>query len=267
MSSGPVEFLDVNATIGRLSAPKFGSWLSALELLAEMDRFGIGSAAVGHSYGRELDAARGNLALLSALEQTRNSGHRLIPVATLFPAHGMVDPSVEEQLLPFNGQRILAARLHPNPTHDVMDEDVHPRHYPFVPEVVGSVCEYLAGLDIPLFLDIAEVRWEEVYVVCRDFPTLSVVMLGVSYTHKRSLYAGLYRYRNLHFEISGFHAQEGIEEAVSTFGASQLLFGTRLPTYTAASAIAMVQYAAIDEADKILIAAGNAVRLFSGTST
>lgn len=259
----PVGFLDVNATVGRLSAPLFGSWLTAAALLKEMDRFHIEASAVVHSYARELDATRGNVALLEELAQVGAESSRLIPVVTLFPPHGLVDLSIEEQLAPFSRMPRLAVRIHPNPTHDIMDESVHARHYALVLDVIGSICESLVGRGVPLFLDMAEVRWEEIYILCREFPTLDVVILGMSYTHKRSLYAGLERYPNLHFEISGFHVQEGLEEAVRSFGPQQILFGSRLPRYTAASAVAMVQYAEIEESAKALIRGGNAWRLLT----
>lgn len=263
MNGATVDFVDTNATIGRLSAPVFGSWLTAPALIAEMDRFRIRSAAVTHAYGRELDAERGNAALAAAIASTDPENERLFPVATVFPPHGQVDPSIEEQLQPLRRFLRLAVRLHPNPTHDMMDEDVHPRHFPLVSDVVGATCELLAEAGVALFLEMAETRWEEIYALCRDFPALRVLMLGVSYTHKRSLYVGLERYPNLHVELSGFHVQEGIEEAVTSFGPKQLLFGTRLPKYSPASAIAMVQYAAIDDTARSLIAGGNALRLLA----
>jgi hypothetical protein len=228
-----------------------------------MDRFGISMSAVTHSFGRELDAQRGNAALLSLIEAIDPESERLVPVATLFPPHGQVDPSIEEQLAPFRNHRRLAARLHPNPTHDVMDEVVHPRHYPLIGAVVGDVCEALQEQGITLLLEMAEVRWEEVYALCDGFRSLRIVLLGVAYPHKRSLYAGLERYPNLHVEISGFHVQEGLEELVASFGPEQVLLGTRMPRYTPASALAMVAFAQIDDAARQLIQGGNAERLLA----
>src|SRR4051794_6623223 len=143
--------------------PLFGSALDGPGLVAEMDRFGIAMAAVTHSFGRELDAPRGNAALLALLDDVDPEGARLVPVVTLFPPHGLVDAGVEDQLAIVESRPLLAARLHPNPTHDVMDEDVHPRHYPLVAEVTGGVCAVLEARGIVLLLEMAEIRWEEVY--------------------------------------------------------------------------------------------------------
>jgi predicted TIM-barrel fold metal-dependent hydrolase len=138
-----------------------------------------------------------------------------------------------------------------------MDVTVHARHYPLAEVAAGAALASLEVCRIPLLLEMSQVSWEEIYAVCAGYPALPVVVLNMSYTHKRSLFAGLDRFANLRFELSGYHVHRGLEEVCHAFGAERVLFGTRLPIYTAGSAIAMVQYADISPHDRALIAGDN----------
>lgn len=259
----PPSFFDCNATIGAPAAPVLGNILGIDTLLGELDLFSIDEALIVHAHAQELDYRVGNELVADAAGR---APRRLRPMATLFPtptARGTVNRSVEylKELL-ISGFR--AVRLHPNPTHHIMDPTVYARQYPLVAEVAGPLLEAMQAHRVPLFVELAQVTWPEIYAVCREYPALPVVLLNVSYTHKRSLYGGFDAYPNLYAECSGFHAYRGVEEICELFGPGRLLFGTRLPTYDAVAAIGMVMYADIDPHVRAAIAGGNLRRLLDG---
>lgn len=240
-----------------------GNALDVDTLLSELDLLSIDEALVVHSYAQELDYRVGNDLVADAIGR---APRRLRPMATLFPTptgRRSTNRTVDylEELLTSG---VRAVRLHPNPTHHIMDPAVYARQYPLVTEVAGPLLEAMQAYRVPMFVELAQVTWPEIYTVCREFPRLPVVLLNVSYTHKRSLFGGFDTYQNLFAECSGFHAYRGVEEICDLFGSERLLFGTRLPTYNAVAAIGMVMYADIDPPSRSAIAGGNLRRLLDG---
>ena len=69
------------------------------------------------------------------------------------------------------------------------------------------------------------------------------------------------KYAGFHIELSNYCGHRGIEELVRRFGAKRLLFGTRLPYFTPGSAIGMLGYADVSEAERKQIAGDNLRRL------
>lgn len=256
-----LHFFDANVTIGRLAVPTLGSWLSPAALLDEMDRLQVAEALVSHAWAREIAQAAGNDALRAAIGAGQPRLHGLWMVN---PHHGRVDPPEDAAVEALLAAGCRAAIVHPNPTLPIMDEAIHARHFVLHPATTGALFTALSSRRIPTFVDLAQVRWDEVYDTCAAYPDLPLVLLNVHYTHKRSLFAGLEAYPNLHFEISGWHVHEGIEELVREFGPGQVLYGSRLPAYAAAPAMAMVLYAGVPFEAKAAIAGGNLRRLLSG---
>jgi hypothetical protein len=257
-----IVFFDCNATIGRPASPTLQSWLDHRSLLSELQLFGVGEALVSHIYAQELDYREGNEQLLRAIE----GEPRLHAVGTVFPDYSPNGGSRLDDLDDLTSRGCVAIRLHPNPTHQIMDEAVYARQFPFLPDVVGHICERLAQLKVPLLVELAQVQWWEVYETCRTFPELPLVLLNVSYTHKRSLFAGLDKFPKLYCDTSTFHAYRGLEEVCELFGPDRILFGTRLPTYNALAAFALIQYAAISAEARKKIAGDNLRRLLKASA-
>src|SRR5690606_29183441 len=157
--------------------------------------------------------------------------------------------------------RARAARLYPNSTDDIVDESQYPRHYELIDIVVGPLMRALAARTIPLFIDITQIRRSEVLDLCAHSPERPVIVTNLHYTHKRNLFAGFAHYPNLHAEISGYHVHHGLEEVCAEFGPNRLIFGTRLPTFTPSSALAMVRYADLGPEEQRAIAGDNLRRL------
>jgi predicted TIM-barrel fold metal-dependent hydrolase len=250
----PTVFFDCNATVGRPATPTFGSWLSSRSLLAEMDQFGIGDALVAHAYAQQLDSTEGNQRTIQAAA----TSPRLHAVATIFPRFGPgADANLAAELDALTRAGCVAARLHPNPTHEIMDADIYARQYALTPAIAGPTLAALEERGLPVLLELAQTDWGELEWVCTAHPGLAVVVTNVSYTHKRSLYGLLDACPNLYCDTSCFHAYRGLEEVCELFGAGRLLFGTRLPYYNALAAKALVLFADLDDQARSAIAGGN----------
>lgn len=258
-----IRFFDCNATVGTPAAPILDNHLACDDLLAELDTFGIDQALINHAHAQELDYRVGNELLVEAIGSGTD---RLHGVAVLAPTP-LGRSRVNEGLRHLH--EVLAAgfravRLDPNPTHHIMGPAIYPRQYGICNETVGPLLEALDTFRVPLFLDFAQVTWPEIYSTCRNYLNLPVVLLNVTYPHKRSLYGGLDSYSNLYVDTSSFHAYRGIQEITEIFGFEHLLFGTRLPVYNALAAIGNVMYADIGEDARAAIAGWNLGRLLAG---
>jgi predicted TIM-barrel fold metal-dependent hydrolase len=250
--SEPISFFDCNAAIGNPAAPIFGTTIPGpAELLNEMGMFGIDEALVVDVIAKELDYREGNERILSVLEPH----DELWPVATTLPEFALHDDV--EYLAGILDRGCRAVRIHPNALHEIKTEYTFGRMFPFHPDVVGPICEMLQARRVPLFVELDQVHWDEVYDICRQYPNLPLVLLNVTYRHKRSLFAGMNRYKNLYVDTSCYWVYRGVEEMCRVLGAERILFGTRLPVFNALSSVAMVMYARISEAERRAIAGDN----------
>lgn len=247
-----ISFFDCNATIGNPAAPVFGTTLSGpAELLKEMSTFGIDEALVVDVIAKELDYREGNERILASV-----AGHaELWPVATTLPEFALQDDVAYLAGVLDRGCR--AVRIHPNALHEIKTEYTFGRMFPFHVDAVGPICELLESRRVPLFVELDQVHWDEVYDICRLFPNLPVVLLNVTYRHKRSLFAGMKKYPNLYVDTSCYWVYRGVEEMCRVFGAERILFGTRLPVFNALSSVAMVMYARISDSERRAIAGDN----------
>lgn len=256
-----LRFFDCNATLGRPASPTFGSWLSRRSLLAEMEQLGIDEALVAHVHGQEIDGDEGNRSTIQATSESP----RLHAQATLFPRFGPEAKSqTDAELDALVRAGFVAVRVHPNPTHHIMDANIYPGQLELTPTAMGRIFSGLEARRIPLFVELAQTTWGELDELCRAYPRLEVVVTNVSYTAKRAMFSLLASVPNIAFDTSGFHAYRGIEEVCETFGATRLLFGTRLPAYNALPAKALITFADIGDEDRRAIAGGNLARLLAG---
>jgi predicted TIM-barrel fold metal-dependent hydrolase len=68
---------------------------------------------------------------------------------------------------------------------------------------------------------------------------------------------------NIYFDISFFGVFRQLEDIVSRFGSSRLLFGTNMPFFEPGRSIALLNYSGISQSDREAVAYGNAERLVS----
>jgi hypothetical protein len=239
-----LRLFDANCMLGRIIAPKEGFPLSVEELLSVMDDFQIAEALVYHAMSKEYHPRDGNRVLLDEIAGTG----RLHPTWVVMPSHTGEFPPEDRLVQEMLAAGVRAARVFPH-------ADSH--NFSLSPWVCEKLLGSLERSRIPLFVDQEQIDWDTVHELCQRYAGLPLVLTNVGYRVNRFLYPLWQEFRNLHVELSSYCGHRGIEEVVERFGAERLLFGTRLPYFTPGSAIGMLSYAAISDADRKRIAGGN----------
>ena len=240
--SEKLRFFDANCTVGgrQLGPPEVQ--LSTQEVLQAMDRCGIERALVTHSHAVEIDVPDGN----ARCRELARQNPRFVPCFVALPGHTGEFPKGEAllRLLYEGGAR--AVRLFPK------------RHrYSLLPPWGDTLLETLEEANVPVFVDAAEISFEDLHQVLTAHPNLRFVLLRPWYRVDRLLYPLLEIYENLFVEISFYQPFRGLEALASRFGASRLLFGTGFPQFEPGSTVAAVRYADLPWSDLEKIAHEN----------
>jgi hypothetical protein len=217
-------------------------------LLTEMDRLSIQKALVSHTLGQHYDPAYANQLLIQEL-----AGHeRLLPCWTLLPLSCGEMGTLKELLGQMADADVRAVRLYPR-DHSYALEDWQ----------CGDLLTALSERGYVVLLDIEQTDWSQVEGVCRTYADLSLVVTHTGYRHLRYLYAQMARHPNLYCDLSNFSTFLGVEETLSRFGGSRLLFGTGLPAHDPGGPIARVFYTPAPPSHIEAMAHGNLEALLS----
>jgi predicted TIM-barrel fold metal-dependent hydrolase len=203
-----------------------------------MNRFHIRAAVVSHWTAEEYDAAAGNQAL------ERDLHPRLTPAWAALP--DAVSLGMLETLRP------TAVRLTPGTTQ---------HNFAAAPWCAGPLFEYLQAHAVVTLISRGDFEWHSLASLAENFPRLPLVLLDVGYRADRHLFPLLQRFPMLHFDSATYLAHRQLEAYVGQYGPDRLLFGSRLPLYTPASALGVLAGARISQADRRAIAGGNLRRL------
>lgn len=231
------DLFDVNVRVGPSGV--YGELaLDKPGLLREMDRFYIRAAVVSHWTAEEYDAAVGNDALARDLDA------RFTPAWAAMPD--------EDSLASLETRRPKAVKLTP----------ATPRHnFAMAPWCAGPLFEYLQDYAVTTLISRSDIEWTALASLAENFPRLPIVLLDIGYRADRHLFPLLRRFPMLHFDSATYLAHRQLEAYVNRYGPERLLFGSRLPLYTPASAMAVLASARISDADRCAIAGGNLRRL------
>jgi predicted TIM-barrel fold metal-dependent hydrolase len=230
-----------------------GSFYKLEDLLAKMAHYGIKKGLVYHSLAREYNALTGNSMLMEQIGE--HSG--LMPVWVVMHHHTgeFPPPDVLRKEMAKNG--VKAVRMFPGSSD---------HGYSIAEWNCGELFEMLQECGVPLIIGLSQIGWNELNGLCGSFPSLNVILTDLSYSVDRNLYGLLKKHSRLHIETTGYKVHNGIEEICGLFGAHRLVFGSRLPEYSAGSAAAMLNYARISYEEKQMIASGNLERLIGGVA-
>jgi predicted TIM-barrel fold metal-dependent hydrolase len=134
------------------------------------------------------------------------------------------------------------------------------------PWCAGALYELLEAMRLPTFVryNPSDLSWNDLHDLLATHPRLPVILRGVSYGIDRTLYALLDACPNLHVETAKYLPFRGLEEIVRRFGAARLVFGSEAPFLSPGAAVAPILTAAITDAERRAIAAGNLRRLLGG---
>jgi hypothetical protein len=233
------DLFDVNARVGP-SGVHGELALDTTGLLEEMDRFYIREAVVSHWTAEEYDAAAGNQAL------ARDLHPRLTPAWAALPD----DASVASLEI----RRPAVVRLTPGVTQ---------HNFATANWCAGPLMEYLQAHAVVTLISRSDIEWTALADLIENFPRLPLVILDAGYRADRYLFPLLQRFPLLHFDSATYLAHRQLEAYVEQHGPDRVLFGSRLPLYTPASALAVLASARISESDRRAIAGGNLRRLLT----
>lgn len=230
---------DVNVRVGP-SGPHGQVGMSKEELLEEMSSFFIQTAVTAHCTGVEYDAAVGNEAL------ARTADPRLIPAWTPLPDRESVEQLVK--------RKPKAVRLMPkNLNHS----------YPLTAWGAGELFEYLQSHQVVTLVAREDIDWEPLMALLENFPRLPLVLLDIGYRSDHFIAPLLKQFPNLHFDGATYLAYRQLENFVDRNGGERLLFGSRLPLFTPATALGVLASARISDEARLQIAGGNLRRLLA----
>jgi len=246
-----LRLFDANCMLGRVISPAEGFPETVEELLEVMDRFEIAEALVYASHSKEYHPAYGNQLLLEELAGV----DRLHAMWVLMPSHTGEFPDEEQLVQQMLSRGVKAARVFPGAEH---------HNFSMRRWCSGKLLGALASKRIPLFVDLEQIDSDALYELCEAYPAMPLVVTNVGYRSDRLLYPLCAKFDNLYIELSFYFGHRAVETVAQRFGAERLLFGTGLPYRTPPSAIGMLSYAKIAEADRRRVAGDNLRRLLEG---
>jgi len=214
--------------------------LDGVELIREMDRFGIQQALVSHLEAEEYDAAEGNLAL------ARELNGRITPAWAALPEPGFMEGLPAHK--PFAVRLFYGLQKH---------------NFSSSAWCSGELYEYLQSHSILTLIAREAIEWDALSQLLKGFPRLPILLLETGYRVDRYLFPLFRQHPNLYIDTSTYVAHRQLESFVDRYGSERLVFGSRLPLYTPGAALAVLATARISEEAKLLIAGGTLRRLLA----
>ena len=253
-----VEFFDCNCAVGRYAGPPVPDLPGTIaELLETFDYAGIQSAVVYHLTSKEYDAETGNEILMEELD----GNPRLRPQWVLLPHHTGEFPPPDQLTETMLEHGILTGRIFPSQKTDPPEAG---HNFPLADWSAGPLLTALQERRMPLFVDQAQITWNEVHDVCERYPDLPLILnqsARISWRTNRPIWPLWEIHENLYLDTAENHESGYIERIVERFGPERLLFGTGLPRWAPGPAIVSISRAQISADAKRQIASGNLNRL------
>jgi len=240
-----MDFFDCNCFIGRPARGILKPCPTAADLLAEMDRDGIGRALVWHVAQRDYAVVPGNALLASEISAHRD---RLAGCWSIMPNQAAELPKPDRFCALMAEAGVSALRVFPN-AHKFLLRNVS----------LGPILQQAVERRIPLFLSVNDgTDWPCIYDLLEDFPELTCIIGNFGSWGVDRLFRPLFeRYPNVHIDIADYHLDGGIQAVVETYGPQRLLFGTGFPLRGHGGMMLALLHAEIGDEAKRMIAAGN----------
>lgn len=118
----------------------------------------------------------------------------------------------------------------------------------------GELLSTLEDRGTVVLIDQEQVDWEEINRMCANHPKLKVVITNMYYRHARYVIALMKKHHNLFIESSGMKSFGLLQTFCEQIGAERIVFGSNLGTFSAGSAVSLVNYAMITQSEKEQIA-------------
>ena len=246
-----LSFFDANLWLGQPEGFPLASRIVLDQLGPMLRKSFISGGLISHWRGKRVSPQDGNKALQAVSERLSDNLYFIWTGLPLYPAESGLLPGTDK--LP---EKVRGVRLFPA-SHN----------FPFADWILGSLCDWLIGHKLPLFVWHTEIDWPSLRALALKFPKLTIVVetqtKKILY-HSRPLFAIMRECQNTIVETSNFVGPGFIEYAVREFGSDRLIFGSFQPVSDPLVPIGMILDADIPESDKVLIAGGNLRKLISG---
>lgn len=237
---------DVSTALGRHPRAAIGS-VSAKELLATMDGYGISTAVVSNLASRWHDPEAGNRELLATLA----GADRLLPCWTVLPGTCGEIAAATDFVAEAVEAGVVAARAFPaDHRYDLDGPDLDDLH------------AALSAAGLPLLVEVSQTSWPAVEAVATRHPELVLVVGDVGYRSLRTIAGVLGRCPNVRLDLSYLSSHCGLEWLAARFGAERLLFGTGWPLRDPAESVTRLLWSELDDEAVEMIGSRNAETLF-----
>jgi predicted TIM-barrel fold metal-dependent hydrolase len=258
-----MKFFDCNVMIGQTVVPTPNAILDVRALLGEMDRLEIDQVLFFH-YAFTMDQKNEMNRLTQAAARQSN---RLVPAWVLSTAVTRRGEKLEDQIDRMLDSGIKAGRVFP-------DEGPSAGPLCLKPYLLENLYARMDQHHIPLLIPDEflhgqatrsspnpEAGYDDIEVICQNFPDLPVVVLEPAYNSQQFLLTVAQRHKNFYFSMPIYGLFRELENTAAVIGADRILFGSNMPVYDPSLGIGMILYADMNDRDKQLISGGNLARL------
>lgn len=242
------KYIDILANVGSNSVPDFDYPESVETLLSDMKYARVHSALILHNATKNYSFTYGNERAIELAE--RNSRLQALAMIASTPAFETGADYFENLL--GRGMRGFVI-----PADSKISGSLDPKA---MERAVTALCNHKRPLMITgTFL---ESHFKKIEALANAYPELAVIMHGTSWGTTRLFLETMDKCDNLHFEFVHNHTNNILEITKANYGCERVLYNSMWPIKSMGALKALIEYADISDADKDLIAHGNACRLF-----
>lgn len=233
-------------------------FLTADEVLKELDRYRIREALLFHSACRDSLDPQANLALLKEIQRSAASRQRLHACWSVLPGEGRRLPEAARVIQDLRDHGARAVRVFPR-NHGYRLEDLR--------EILAALEEHHAPLLVDYGITFPHndlTDWESVEWVLRNHPGLDLILCHPPSRKNFRIFQMMELSRRFHLSPAGFRIHQEVLAITRLFGPRALIYGSHLPYVTAAAPIAEVIYSGLREAEQKQIAGDTLRALLQG---
>lgn len=240
-------YIDCGVKLGRTAKREALVPYDAAELAREMERVAIHTAMVESASATNYSYVRGNVEVAEACA----ANPRLFQLVTCPPTYKWETPQGLDYLpkLLDGGARGVIMRPN-NLNHDLDPFDLEP------------TANILIKRGLPLVLFGTDEEYPKIRNVLEAFPELNVLVMDGRWGSLRHLFPMLEKFPNMYIDICCNQANDIVDVVAKNFGANRIVYSSGYPGRVMSGLKTLIEYSSLSEADKDLVAHGNACRLF-----
>jgi predicted TIM-barrel fold metal-dependent hydrolase len=242
-------FFAFNAVVGS-SFAQATDFPRVSDLLAHLDRLGIARAVTWHVGARDFHPRWGNDRLLAEIASTPGAPGRVVPSFLITPTMLLERGAVDWLRSALQEHAVRALRFSLYREEWSLDE-------------IEPLLRQVLDLSPVLILDLREPLPKPALLdLAARLPELPIILTNAMWPDMVKVLDLMRRRDNLLVETSWLHSYDTLSLLVRSFGAERVVFGVG-PASHAGAAIAGLLQAGLPDADRELIAHGNAERLLN----